>query len=148
MPVTDEQIATLRAQLKGNITEHRRLLSQLDPEEANVGYSALVTAAFIEAAEQRFIKGGEMADKSDVIDFVAQAREGDDEAPEVINPEIAESMILHLLGKGSMVDADAETKLGHQIVLLATLVGERQFTENELDAFLLSARSLANDLIG
>jgi hypothetical protein len=147
MPVTDEQVATLRAQLEGNIAEHRRLLSQLDPEEANVGYSALVTAAFIEAAEQRFIRDGTVADKSEVIDFVALAREGDDKAPDVINPEIAESMILHLLGKGTMVDADAETRLGHQIVLLATLVSEREFTEKELDTFLLGARSLANDLI-
>lgn len=56
MPVTDEQIATLRAQLRGNIVEHRRLLKQLDADEANVGYPALIAAAFITAVQQRFIK--------------------------------------------------------------------------------------------
>ncbi|TDC73243.1 hypothetical protein [Actinomadura sp. 7K507] len=147
MTVTDEQVATLRAQLEGNIAEHRRLLNDLDPGEANVGYSALIAAAFIEAAERRFIKDGKTGDKFEVIDFVAQTRENDDESPNVINPQIAEGMLLSLLGKGSMVDADEETKLGHQIVLLAALVSEEQFTSTELDAFLLNARSLADELL-
>jgi hypothetical protein len=147
MHVTDEQMATLRAQLQGKLEEHRRLLRQLDPQEANVGYAALIAAAFIEAAERRFKKDGRVADTSEVIDFVAKARESDDESPDVLNPQLAESMILHLLGKGTMAEATEETKLGHQIVLLAALVADEQFTEDELDAFLSSARSLADDLL-
>lgn len=147
MPVTDEQVATLRAQLQGDIDEHRRLLRRLDPDEANVGYAALIAGAFIEAAERRFISDGEPADASEIIDFVARVRENDDDSPDVINPRVAEGMLLSLLGKGEMVDADEETKLGHQIVLLAALVGEEKFTEAELDAFLSSARSLADELL-
>ncbi len=147
MPVTDEQVATLRAQLKGNLAEHRRLLSELDPEEAKVGYSALIAAAFIEAAERRFLRDDRPAKESEIIEFVAKARETDDEMPDIINPQLAESMILHLLGKGQIIDADENTKLGHQIILLATLVGEEEFTDAELETFLHSARSLADDLL-
>lgn len=147
MPVTDEQVATLRAQLRGNANEHRRLLRDLDSDEANVGYPALIAAAFIEAAERRFLKDGNAADESEVIDFVAGVRETDDEMPDVISAQIAEGMILHLLGKGAVVKADEETKLGHQIVLIAGLVGDEKFTEDDLDAFLRDARSLADQLL-
>jgi len=145
--VTDDQVATLRAQLKGNLAEHRQLLSELDPDEANVGYAALIAAAFIEAAERRFIKDGRAADESEVIDFVARVRETDDEMPGIINPELAESMILHLLEKGTTIEADESTKLGHQIVLLAFMIGEEQLNESELEEFLSSARSLADALL-
>jgi|SRR5690606_2051753 hypothetical protein len=147
MRVTDDQVATLRAQLKGNLTEHRRLLRELDPDEANVGYAALIAAAFIEAAERRFIRNGKTADESEVIEFVARVRETDDEMPEIINPELAESMILHLLEKGTTIEADENTKLGHQIVLLTFMIGEEKLNESELEEFLSSARSLADELI-
>ncbi|TYB42688.1 hypothetical protein [Actinomadura chibensis] len=147
MKITDEQVATLRAQLAGDREEHLRLMDRLDPDEANVCYTALVAAGFIEAAEQRFIKDGEVATDSEVIDFVARIRERGDETPGIIDPQVAESMIFDLLGKGSMVDADPDTKFGHQIVLLAALIGERQFTDAELDDFLLGARALADELL-
>ncbi|SPT57133.1 hypothetical protein [Actinomadura madurae] len=148
MPVTDEQIATLRAQLRGNIVEHRRLLKQLDADEVNVGYPALIAAAFIAAVQQRFIKDGQPADRSEVVDFVARARAKHDEAPDVISPEIAEGMILRLLGKGPMVEIDEESKLAHQIILLAALISQENFTESELDAFLVKARAIADDFLG
>ncbi|MFB4311281.1 hypothetical protein [Actinomadura sp. GTD37] len=148
MPITDEQVAVLRAQLTGNREEHLRLMGQLDSNEANVSYTALVAAAFIEAAERRFIEDGKVADDAEVIDFVAKVRETNDESSRLIKPQIAESMILDLLGKGAMVDADPDTRFGHQTVLLAAMVGEERFTSTELDAFLHNARSLADELLG
>lgn len=147
MPITDEQVAVLRAQLRGDREEHLRLLNQLDSEEANVFYTALVGSAFIEAAQHHFIKNGEVASASQIIDFVAQVRERSNDSAHLINPKLAESMLLELLGKGKMIDADADTKFGHQIVMLSAMVGERQFTPVELDAFLQSARSLAEELL-
>ncbi|MEU8347382.1 hypothetical protein SAMN05443665_100481 [Actinomadura meyerae] len=147
MPITDEHVAALRAQLTGNRDEHLRLIGQLDPDEANVSYTALVAAAFIQAAERRFINDGKVAENSEVIDFVAQVRETDDESSRLIDPRIAESMILDLLGRGSMVDADPDTRFGHQIVLLAALVGEERYSSVELDEFLEKARSLADELL-
>ncbi|MGW3773669.1 hypothetical protein [Actinomadura verrucosospora] len=147
MPITDEQVAVLRAQLRGDREEHLRLLNQLDSEEANVFYTALVGSAFIEAAQHHFIKNGEVASTSQIIDFVAQVRERSDDSAHLINPKLAESMLLELLGKGRMINADSDTKFGHQIVMLSAMVGERQFTPVELDAFLQSARSLAEELL-
>lgn len=147
MPITDEQVAVLRAQLRGNREEHLRLLDQLGSEEANVFYTALVGAAFIEAAQHRFIKNSEVVSTSQVIDFVAQVRERSDDSSHLINPQLAESMLLELLGKGTMIDADPDTKFGHQIVMLSAMVGERHFTTVELDTFLQSARSLAEELL-
>ncbi|TDB93819.1 hypothetical protein E1266_18895 [Actinomadura sp. 7K534] len=148
MPITDHQVSTLRAQLAGQRDEHLRLAKQLARDEANTEYAALVAAAFIEAVERRFIKDGIKSNESEVVDFVAQVREIDDEMSDIIDPRIAESLILHLLEKGTIVDADKDKKFGHQIVLLATLVGQEQFTDTELNAFLADARSLANQLLG
>jgi hypothetical protein len=147
MPITDEHVAVLRAQLSGNHQEYLRLMDQLDDNEANTLYTALVAAAFIEAAEYHFIKHGEVADESQVIDFVAQVRERSDDSSDLINPQLAESMLLDLLGKGTMIDADPDTKFGHQIVMLSAMAGERQFTPTELETFLQSARSLAEELL-
>jgi hypothetical protein len=54
MTVTDDQVAVLRAHLAGDYDEHRRLLAGLDSRGALGGYTALVTAAFVEAVDRRF----------------------------------------------------------------------------------------------
>ncbi|NEA27329.1 hypothetical protein [Actinomadura bangladeshensis] len=147
MAITDKHMAVLRAQVTGQHDEHLQLVKQLEPDEANQEYAALVAAAFIAAVERRFIRDGEYADESEVIDFVAQVRAKSPEMPDVIDPDLAESLILHLLDKGPVKDADADTKFGHQLVLLAALAGEGQFSGSELEAFLSEARSIAEDLL-
>ncbi|WP_143227382.1 hypothetical protein [Actinomadura mexicana] len=147
MPVTSDQISTLRAQLSGQVDEHRRLLRQLDPEQAKQGYAALVAAAFVVAVERRFRQGEKVAGDDEVIDFIASARERSDDSAEIINPEVAEKMILTLLGRGSITGIDENTKLEHQIILLAALVGQAQFDRPELDAFIAEAHSLADEIL-
>ncbi|MCP9948674.1 hypothetical protein [Actinomadura madurae] len=147
MAITEKQVAVLRAQLTGQHDEHLRLAKQLEHDEANREYAALVAAAFIVAVERRFIADGEFADESEVIDFVAQVRAKSPDMPEVIDPRLAESLILHLLEKGPVLDADADTKFGHQIVLLAALAGDEQFTDSELEVFLSEVRPIAEDLL-
>ncbi|URM94307.1 hypothetical protein LUW76_08170 [Actinomadura madurae] len=147
MQIADEHVAILRTQLMGNFAEHRRLLEQLDDQEANTLYAALVSATFIKAVQGFFIDEGKTTDESEVIDFVARVRERSDDSSDLINPQLAESMILDLLGKGTMVETDPDTMIGHQMVLLAAVVGEKQFTDAEIDALLSSSRSLADELI-
>ncbi|RFS82487.1 hypothetical protein D0T12_27200 [Actinomadura spongiicola] len=149
MAVTDEQVAALHAQLAGRAEEHKRLLQQLDRAKANEGYSALVAAAFFEAAERRFIRAGEVADKAEVIDFVGSIRARAEENVDLIDPEIAERMILHVIGQTSNEEVrsfDAEVAFKHQIILMAALVGEAQFSDEELDAFIVKVRADAEDL--
>jgi hypothetical protein len=71
MPVTDEQVATLHAQLAGHLDEHKRLLGELDREAARRGYNALVTAAFSVTVVKRFPKDTE---PGTAIEFVADVR--------------------------------------------------------------------------
>lgn len=148
MPVTDDQVATLRVLLAGHRDEHRRLLHQLDRTEANVGYSALLASGFFEAVERRFIVDGKTADNTEVINFVASIRERSDEAPDILKPDVAERMILHALDKGaSIADLDADTVVQHQLILLAALVGEARLNESELNAFMNKIRADADELL-
>ncbi|WP_396453110.1 hypothetical protein [Actinomadura sp.] len=147
MTITDKQVNVLRAQLTGQHDEHLRLVRELEPGEANREYAALVAGAFIVAVERRFIRDGKFADESEVIDFVAQVRAKSPEMPDVIDPELAESLILHLLERGPVKEADADTKFGHQLVLLAALAGEAQLADDVLEAFISEARSIAEDLL-
>ncbi|WP_433469325.1 hypothetical protein [Spirillospora sp. CA-128828] len=144
MPVTDEQIATLEAQLAGRTDEHRRLLDQLDRAEASTGYSALVAAGVFEAADRRFMQGGTPAPDSDVIDFVATVRASSQAATEALDPQIAERIILAALGKGEIDDIDDNTVIGHQMFLLAALVADEHFNAEELSTFLTQARETAD----
>jgi hypothetical protein len=57
MTATDDQAAVLRAQLAGDYDEHRRLLADLNSRGELAGYTALVTAAFIEAVDRQFGPG-------------------------------------------------------------------------------------------
>jgi hypothetical protein len=71
MPVTDHQVATLRALLAGDPGEHARLHAQLDRDADRAGYSALIAAACFEAADRRFAASHTRAD---IAEFVASAR--------------------------------------------------------------------------
>ncbi len=54
MAVTDLQVAALRAQLAGDLEEHRRLLAQFDEKSDGRPYVILTNAAFIEAVDRTF----------------------------------------------------------------------------------------------
>ncbi|MES9543696.1 hypothetical protein [Actinomadura sp. NPDC000600] len=147
MPVTDEQVAALYAQLAGRPPEeHLRLFNELDQND-NVGYAALLAAGLFEAIQRRFVKDGEIADRSEIIEFVAQARAKGNESLEAINPGVAEQIILHALGKASLSGIDDQTVLGHQIVLLSALVGRANYSEAELNDFMAQIRADADEIL-
>jgi hypothetical protein len=147
MPVTDKQVAALHAQLAGRPPEeHLRLFNDLDQSD-NAGYAALLAAGLFEAVQRRFVKNGESADRSEVIDFIAAARARSDDAPDAINPDVAEQMIMHALGKGSFAGIDDGTVLRHQIILLAALVGQENYDDAELDAFMNQIRTDADEML-
>lgn len=142
MPVTDEQVVTLRAQLAGDVDEHRRLLARLDPSLAKTGYSTLIAAAFFEAVYSRFGEGGTVGD---VIAFVADVRSRAEELADSLDPQAAERIIRAALGDGEIDDLDDGTVIDAQIVLTAALVADARFDETELDEFLGEARKIADE---
>lgn len=144
MTITDDHVGTLEAQLAGRTEEHRRRLDQMDPGEANRGYSALVAAGLLVAIERRFIKDGKYLPRTDVIDYVATLRASSRVAANALDPQIAERIILFGMEQGDIDDIDDNTVLGHQMFLLAALVSEENFNANELGAFLAQAREVAD----
>ncbi|TYB46630.1 hypothetical protein [Actinomadura chibensis] len=147
--VTDDQVAALRAQLAGQGDEHRRLLNRLDPEAANIGYTALVTGAFFEAVRRRFLKDGKPADDAEIIDFVSSVRLRLEEEEDRLDPNVAEIMIKVALGKlpvEARKDISGDVGYRSQILLVAGLVGDAQLTSDELDDFLRKARFFADEL--
>lgn len=144
MAVTDDQVATLEAQLTGRTEEHRRRLNQLDPGEAGQGYSALVAAGLLVAIERRFIRNGRYVPHTDVIDYVATLRASSQVAADALDPHIAERIILAGMEQGDIDDIDDNTVLGHQMFLLAALIADENLHADQLRAFLAEARETAD----
>lgn len=144
MAVTDEQVAALRSYLKGDLDQYRRLADALDRTAAQTGYSALLAAAFFEAVDRRFAENGT---KADVVEFVGAVRARSERLADQIDPDVAERLILHSLGEGSIADIDDETVIGTQFTLLAALIVDANLGDSGLDEFLAEARALADEWV-
>jgi predicted nucleic acid-binding protein len=144
MPVTDEQVAVLRALLRDDMDRYRQLFDGLDREQANKGYPALVTAAFIEAVERRF---GTTSQPADIVMFVADVRSRSDLAATELDPDAAERVILAVLDQGTTRGLPREAVSRAKLVLLAGLISDANPDEAGLDEFLASARKLADQLM-
>jgi hypothetical protein len=141
MPVTDDQEATLHAQLAGRFEEHKRLLDGLDPVAARTGYNALVMAAFALAADRRFPDG---TTEADVITWVGDIRSRTEGAAAAINPRLAERLILAFLAVKEPADIDPRTKFQTRLLLLAGLIAEADPDPDSLARFMAQARRLAD----
>ena len=144
MPVSDDQVAALRALLVDDIDRHRQLFGQLDRAEARKGYPALVTAAFGEAVERRF---GQHYQPADIVSFVADVRSRSDRLAGELDPDVSERVINAVLCHGSARDLDKEAVTRAKLVLLGGLVADARLDDAGLDDFLVAARKLADQLM-
>lgn len=144
MPVTDDQVAALRALLVDDMDRHRELFGQLDRAEARKGYPALVTAAFGVAVERRF---GQHYQPADVVSFVADVRARSDRLARELDPDVAEGTVNAVLGHGTTRGLDKEAVTRAKLVLLGGLVADARFDDEGLDEFLATARKLADQLM-
>jgi len=143
MPVTDDEVAVLRAQLAGDQARHQELYRRLDRSAATrATYTVLITAAFIEAVERRFAGKGTPAD---VISYVADVRSRSDDAAEALDARAAERLIRGVLTDENTADIDGKTRGAVSIIMLSALVSDEQLDDAGLDAFLAVAREKAND---
>jgi hypothetical protein len=140
MPVTDEQEATLHAQLAGKLDEHKRLLDALDPVAARTGYSALVSAAFTIAATSRFPEGTPVAE---VIEYVGDVRSRTEGAAQM-DPLIAERFLRAIVTDEKVGDVDPRASFRTQLLLLGALIADARPDDGELDHFMTRARKLAD----
>ena len=140
MTATDDQAAALRAQLAGDYDEHRRLLAGLDSRGAMAGYTALVTAAFIEAVDRRFGPGHR--DDAAVTAFISSVRSRFPGAEDEIDQATAERVVRKALGRGSVSDIDGPAIRRTEMLLLPVMVADEQYSGEDLDRFLAGARKL------
>ena len=144
MPVTDEQVAPLRAQLSGRTEEHQGLFAQLSEEEVQTGYRALVTAAFMIAVERRF---GRQTSPAALVEFVSQVRAQSGSLADRIDPRVAERVLSAVYNNDRLSDLDARTVWQTHLVLLAALVASARLDDSALDGLLAEARKLADQLM-
>lgn len=144
MPVTDDQVAALRALLSDDMDRHRQLFAGLDRAQAKQGYTALVTAGFIEAVERRFGAGYEPAG---IVTFVAGIRARSDRLARELDPDVAERVIRVVLEDASVDDLSRNAVTGAQLLLLVGLIADARLDDTGLDQFLASARKLADQLM-
>ncbi len=143
MAINNDQIAALRAYLRGDTESYTRILSQLD-HAARLDYVTLVSAAFFEAVEQRFARD---ASTAEVVAFVANVRARSDDLANSIDPSVAERLIRDVYTDEGVSDISDETKGSHHALLLAGLVADEGYDDAGLDEFLDRARELANELL-
>jgi hypothetical protein len=144
MAVTDLQVATLRAQLAGDHEEHKRLLAQFDEKSDGKPYVTLTNAAFFEAADRRFSSG---ATANDIIQFVADVRSRSEMVRESLDPRVAERVLLAVVTDADISDLDPREVRRSQTVLLNAIVRDEGLDSTDLDAFLATARGLADRLL-
>jgi hypothetical protein len=144
MPVTDDQVATLRAALTDDMDRYRQLFGQLDRTAAKKGFTALLAAAFGEAVERRFGQGRQRAE---IVTFVGDVRSRSDRLARELDPDISERVIRAVLGDGSVRDVSDAAVVSTQTVLLMGLIADEQLDDAGLDVFLASARKLADQLM-
>lgn len=144
MPVTDEQVATLRAALTDDMDRYRQLFGQLDWAAAKKSFTALVAAAFGLAVERRFGQGDQRAD---IVTFVGDVRSRSDRLARELDPELSERVIRAVLGDGSVRDLSDDAVMGTQTVLLMGLIADERLDDAGLDVFLVGARKLADQLM-
>jgi hypothetical protein len=141
VPVTSDQVATLRSYLSGDFSDYQQRRNQIDQAPNRAGYMALVSAAFCEAVERRFAR---QDPPERVIEFVADVRGQFDRDGNQIDPRAAERMIRAVYTDEPIDDLDSATKGRTQIVLLAALINSEQLDDAGLDAFLADAGKLAD----
>jgi hypothetical protein len=144
MPVTDDQAATLRAELAGDFAEYERMLAGLDSKADSRGYSALLTAAFHTAVDLRFTRDSPL---DEVIDFVADVRGRSEQLRDAVDPRVAERVVVAAVGGDHVRDLSPAESNKLKMILLTSLVADMRLDEARLDEFVGKARALADELL-
>lgn len=145
MPVTDEQVAWLRAYLAGHPEEAQSLRARATAPDGAAGLGALVHAAFVIAARRKF---GRSWTRAEVTQFVAQVRRLLTERPEALDPGVAGYELRRALGDKPAGHPDAHSSGRVQFILLNALVQSLDLKDADVAAVINQAREVAGTLLG
>ena len=140
MPVTDEQVRTLRAFLVFDPV-YERLTRELAASGRWHGYPELVYSAFVTAARRRFAPTWTSAQ---VVRFTAQTRNGLRPHGVDLDPAATEVLIRQALGDRVSSNHDDTTHAQVMLYVLGELIASEHLDHAGLDAFLAEARTLAD----
>lgn len=144
MPVADDEVAALRALLKGDVDRHNELFSTIDRDRVARYYTALISAAFGVAVMRRF---GKSHTHRDMIEFVAETRAKSENLAARIDPDAGEKVIGAVLGEATTQGLAEDAKFDAQFQLLVSLAVAEHLEDAGLDAFLSDARNMADEMI-
>jgi hypothetical protein len=142
MPVTDAQVAALRAFLVLDTDEMAPLAYQLG-DRGKPGYIRLTKAALALLAGRRFAPRFSGADLVNYVAEVRTARVADGDEID-FDPVVGEDVLRFSLGQKPMHRMDLEPQLKATIALLDGLVERELSSEAEVDDMLTEARDLAD----
>jgi hypothetical protein len=142
MPVTDAQVAALRAFLVLDTDEMAALAYQLG-DRGMPGYIRLAEAALVLLARRRFAPRFNSADLVNYVAAVRTARVTDGDEFD-FDPVVGEDVLRFSLGQKPMHQMGLEPQLKATIVLLGGLVETELSSQAEIDDLLTEARELAD----
>jgi hypothetical protein len=140
MPVTDQQVAVLRAQLSAQLDEANRLLHEFSSREDVQGFIVLTMAAFTKAVRLRFGSGGT---REDAIRLVADVRSRSDRLS-AIDPDAAERVLTSVLTHSDFPELDPDELRSIFAIFLSAMIDDVGLSGSQLDVFLAKARVLAD----
>jgi hypothetical protein len=131
-PVIDNAVLVMRALLTDDMDTFRRLNARLQGDEIHA-FATLFTAAFYQAANDKFGKDHNVAD---IIEFVAEAR-AQYVGSEIVSAEDAELVIREVLGEDGLTDHLSTQVRGQaQTAMLVAIVRGSGLSAAEIDALL------------
>jgi hypothetical protein len=143
MPVTDDEVAALRAYLQGNQALQEELYERITTLDAKTRYTRLLATAFFEAVNRRF---GGRDSAAEVIEYVADVRARSPRLGEQIDPGAAERLIRRALTDVDVSDIDSRMRGRIFIVFLAAMVSDAHYDDGQLEGLLAEAREAADDV--
>jgi len=139
MPVTDVQVAALRAYLKGDFEGHRRLFKAMGPRE---GFTTLVPATFFLLTDRRFPEG---TPTDRIVEFVGEVRARYFSDPDELDPAVAERLLAAVNNADQASDIEAGVKYRTQMILLYPFVSEEKLSDQGIENLLAAARKVADE---
>lgn len=139
MPVTDEQMTTLRVFLAFDPL-YERLTRELAASGQRYGFAELVHSAFVTAVRRRFAPTWTSAQ---IVRYTAHVRNGLRPAGVDLDSQATEILIRQALGDHVVSHHDDNTHAQVMLFVLGELISEEHLDDAGLGTFLAEARVLA-----
>lgn len=134
----DKPLAALKAMLLGDGESYKQAISSLSHAEGE-DFLVLLSAAFLEMSDRTF---GPEPTPAAVVEWVGEIRSRSETSAQVIDPAVAEKVILFALGLDGGNELSGNQVSDTQLLLLPILAHEQHLDGAAIDELLSAAREL------